>query len=379
MHICFITHEYPKKGFPHGGIGSFVQTLAKACVAQGVTVTVVGIGYTHTYEEAVDCGVHIYRIARSNAKFGKFIDNSKKINHTLKEIHEKTPIDIIEGAELEFAFIKKIPAVKYVIRMHGGHHFFAKTLHKEVNKWKAFKEKRSFLKADFFIAVSDFVGIKTAELLNRKIKYKRIYNFVDIAKFKSEVGINVDDNKITFIGTVCEKKGVRQLIQAMPLINQAFPNAYLEVIGRDWFFPNGKSYIAFLKETVANADFKNINFRGVVSYEQIPLYIDTAKLCVFPSHMESFGLTIIEAMAMNKPIVVSDIAPFKEIVGKTNSVLFCNPQSPEDIAEKVIYSLQHQKEIKDKANLAKKRIVNMFSKDKIIKENIAYFKSICKI
>ena len=30
MHICFLTDEYPKEGFPHGGIGSFVKTMAEA-------------------------------------------------------------------------------------------------------------------------------------------------------------------------------------------------------------------------------------------------------------------------------------------------------------------------------------------------------------
>ena len=36
MHICFLTNEYPKAGFPHGGLGSFVKTMAEALVKNDV-------------------------------------------------------------------------------------------------------------------------------------------------------------------------------------------------------------------------------------------------------------------------------------------------------------------------------------------------------
>jgi hypothetical protein len=45
MHICFLTNEYPKAGFPHGGLGSFVKTMAEALVGKGIQVTVVGLNY----------------------------------------------------------------------------------------------------------------------------------------------------------------------------------------------------------------------------------------------------------------------------------------------------------------------------------------------
>ncbi len=62
MHICFITSEYPKKGFAHGGLGSFVATLSKNLVKQGVKVSVVGINYTNNIETIIENGVNIYRL-----------------------------------------------------------------------------------------------------------------------------------------------------------------------------------------------------------------------------------------------------------------------------------------------------------------------------
>lgn len=50
MHICFITSEFPKQGFPHGGVGTFVTTIGKALVEKGVRVSVIGMNYIDTTE-----------------------------------------------------------------------------------------------------------------------------------------------------------------------------------------------------------------------------------------------------------------------------------------------------------------------------------------
>jgi len=68
MHICIITHEYPKPGFAHGGIGSFLKTLAPKLVANGVKVTIVGLSYDYEYDYQEDQGVIIYRLAYKNVK-----------------------------------------------------------------------------------------------------------------------------------------------------------------------------------------------------------------------------------------------------------------------------------------------------------------------
>ena len=59
MHICFLTNEYPKIGFPHGGLGSFVKTIAEALVANGVQVTVVGLNYVFSDETENINGVKV--------------------------------------------------------------------------------------------------------------------------------------------------------------------------------------------------------------------------------------------------------------------------------------------------------------------------------
>ncbi len=127
MHICFITNEYPKEGFPHGGIGSFVKTISQELVKNGIKISVVGINYSSKNENTIEDGIDIYRIKGNKTKGLIWLINSIKINNKIKQIHKSNPISIIETSELGLAFINKVPNIKHVIRLHGGHHFFAES------------------------------------------------------------------------------------------------------------------------------------------------------------------------------------------------------------------------------------------------------------
>ena len=63
MHICFITNEYPKQDYPHGGVGTFIHTIAHELIEKGHTVSVIGINvYCNVDEEEKDGEVSVYRI-----------------------------------------------------------------------------------------------------------------------------------------------------------------------------------------------------------------------------------------------------------------------------------------------------------------------------
>lgn len=376
MHIVFLTNEYPNTQNSHGGIGTFVQNLARKLVINNIKVSVVGISNTYKSSHQVDCGVDVFRIAKSKVKFGKFIFNSIRINRKLTELNSKNCIDVVEGSELSFAFLPKKTFYKKVIRMHGGHHFFAITLGNKTAFWRSYQEKKSFSNVDALLSVSEFVGNKTKEFLNFKKPFKTIYNFIDFDKFKSDVSNKVTQNSILFIGTVCKKKGVKELVQAFEIVKSKIPNAVLNIVGRDWDDNKVGSYTKYVKTFISHNNNDSVKFHGTVPYNEISKFISESHICVYPSHMESFGLTLIEAMTIGKPIVASDIEPFKEIMTNNSSGMLCNPFSPEDIAEKIIELLTNTNVAKKMALNAKKEVEEKFNSNRIIEENINFYKSI---
>lgn len=381
MHICFLTNEYPKEGFPHGGIGSFVKTLAVALVKQGIKVSVVGMNYTPNDENETVNGVTIYRLQKSTVKGLAWFYNSKAINERVKSIHTLDPIDIVETSELGLAFINKIKDIKYIIRLHGGHHFFAEGENRGVNKWKGFQEKRSFKKADAFIAVSHYVKNHTENYLSYRNKIVAYINYpIDTELFRPMQGQEVA-RRIVFAGTVCEKKGVRQLIQAFPLVKKQFPQATLEIYGRDWFYPDGNSYMEMLKKKELpqlGAMLQDVHFHGSIDYDEIPLKYAQAEVCVFPSHIETQGLVAPEAMAMAKAVVFTTAGPGPETIADYETGLLCDPHNPKDIADKIGWFFLNQEKKEAVGKKASEFVMKKYGLDTIVNQNRVFFESILK-
>jgi glycosyltransferase involved in cell wall biosynthesis len=381
MHLCLITHEYPKAGFAHGGIGSFIKTLAPKLVEKGVMVSVVGLSYDFKEEYQEDRGVRIYRIGFPNIKRMGWYFAMRAMNKIIAQIHYENSIDIVESAELDLAFLKKLPGIKYVIRLHGGHHFFAESENRKINFIKGLQEKSSFKKADAFIAVSNYVKVKTNEFLSYNNKLVELINYpIDINFFTPKISA-VKKFSIIFVGSVCEKKGVRQLIQSFPIVKEKFPDATLEIYGRDWFYPKGKSYIELLQDMeipkLGNIN-KDIHFHGVVNYETIPEVYAQAQVCVFPSHMETQGLVSLEAMAMEKLVIFTNQGPGLETIIHQENGLLCNPFSPEDIADKICWVFSNEEKVKKMESRARTFVLEKFSSEAIVKKNLDFYKSLLK-
>lgn len=379
MHICFLTNEFPKEGFPHGGIGSFVKTIATALVKKGIDVSIIGINYTQDDETEIVEGVKVYRLKKSTVKGLSWYFNSKAINKKIKQIHEQHPISIVESSELGLAFISKIREIKYVIRLHGGHHFFAESENRKINKWKGFQEKRSFKNSEAFIAVSKYVKTHTEKYLsydNKPLVFIRY--IIDTDFFKPIIG-NESEHKIVFAGTVCEKKGIRQLIQAFPFVKKEFPNATLKIYGRDWFFPDGSSYIEMLEKTELpqlGEMQKDIQFHGSIPYTNIPLAYSEAAVCVFPSHMETQGLVAPEAMAMEKVVVFTKLGPGPETIIEGVTGLLCDPYNHKDIAEKIIWVFENRLQSQLMGLKAREDVLKRFDPAVLMQKNIKFYNEI---
>ncbi len=365
-------------GRTQGGIGSVVQTIGRALVKEGIDVSVVGVRNgldKEIFEE--DEGVKVWRLPAAKWPAARFWPNSRRLVEKLKEIHRQTPIDILEGSELSFAFIPADFPAKKVIRMHGGHHFFAVTLGKKPAFWRSFQERQSFAKAEALIAVSDYVGNKTRELLGFSKPFQTIYNIVDTTKFYPADPDKIIPEKILFVGTVTEKKGVRQLVQAMPTILKAHPEATLDIVGRDWRDPRtGGSYMEYLKTFITDEIREVVTLVGPLPHDEIPKRLEAAQICVYPSHMEAMPIAWLEALGMGKAVVASRLGPGPEAVRDRETGLLCNPMDPSDIAQKVIEMFDNPDKALEMGRNAREDILTRFNPQRIVAQNIDFYRSL---
>lgn len=375
MHVCFISSEYPKVGHAHGGVGTFIQILARNLVKSGIKVSVVGLNYTDDHECVEDEGVSVHRLKPKRLKPFTWYLTNKLINSEIRKIHQKERIDVVESTELGLAFIEKLPGISYVIRMNGGHHFFAESENREIDFWKGFQEKRSFKNADVVFGVSEYVVNHTLKYLDFADKRGPvIFNPANLSNFYQADPVKIVRGRLFFAGTVCEKKGIRQLIQAIPRIREQFPEAHLVIAGRDWQFPDGSSYISFLKnEVITNEIEPQVTFLGPVDNSKLPKLIEEAELCVYPSHMEAMPLAWLEVLSMGKAFLASKLGPGPEVVKDRVTGRLCDPISPTDIAQKTIEMLSDKEASLSMGLHGRKDVLKRFDINILLEQNIDFY------
>lgn len=376
MHLCYLTNEYPKSGHSHGGIGSFLKVICPALVSVGHQVTVIN-GTSGVREVESRDGVTIIYTPFSKTKGLAWWKNFSAVDKEIELLHQESPIDVVEGSELSFAFIKKRAEIAYVIRLHGGHHFFAEGENRKINAWKAFQEKRSFKKVDGFIGVSRYVVQHTSKFLKlapRQVVV--IMNPINLEQFTPASFEKIVPYRIVFAGTLIEKKGIRQLVEAMAEVIENYPEAQLHAYGRDWKNPSGQSFLENLLPTIPLHLKNKILFHGPVEQKELPGIFAQAHLCVFPSHIETLGLVAPEAMAMQRGVIYTSIGPGPEVVEHGITGWLCNPHDPKDIASKIIEAFSDQEEMKKRAAAGKDQIQIQFNTQNILSQNLDFYKKV---
>ncbi|WP_019720329.1 glycosyltransferase family 4 protein [Heyndrickxia coagulans] len=130
---------------------------------------------------------------------------------------------------------------------------------------------------------------------------------------------------IVTLGTLEPRKNLQNLINAFAILKSRYNyKGKLVVIGR-------KGWSGDLN--IQDENNGNIVFTGFLEEKKMLDVLKKAKVYVFPSLYEGFGLPLIEAMALGVPIASSNQASLPEIGG--NACLYFDPYKPEDMAEKI--------------------------------------------
>lgn len=380
MHICYITSEYPIKDFSHGGVGTFTRSLGYQLVEKGIEVSVIRVSDVNEEETIIDKGITVYIIPKTKYKFLQFIWNSIILNKSIAKIHTKHPISIVESPELGLAFMNKIKGIKYIIRMHGGHHFFAKAENRPTEWKKVWQEKRSFKNADAILAVSEYVAETTKKLIDLKNKKVTvIYNPIDTTRFYQSDSNKIEKHTLLFVGTIIEKKGIRQLVQALEYLVDDYPDIQLKIAGRNGNIPGTKTpYLPILEKEITEKIKTHVTFLGSIPNFEIPGLIEKAQICCYPSHMEAMPLAWLEVLAMGKVFLGSITGPGPEAVQEGITGFLVNPHDPKAIANKINYIFENYDQAIKMGIEARKRVINEFDVTVLSKKNIEFYTSILK-
>jgi len=161
--------------------------------------------------------------------------------------------------------------------------------------------------------------------------YEIIPNGIDLERFTMDVSPFEEyrDGKlnILFVGRLEFRKGVNYLLKAYLRIKSEFPNSRLLIVGP------GTRLRKRYERWVEKNRLEDVIFIGYVTSDDLLRYYQTADIfCAPATSRESFGIVLLEAMAMGKPIVATNISGYASVATDGEDSLLVPPQNDRELA-----------------------------------------------
>ncbi len=164
-------------------------------------------------------------------------------------------------------------------------------------------------------------------------------------EFRKSIGVDDQIPLVLFLGRINFVKGLDLLIPAFSHVVREVPSARLAIVG-----PDNEGYGSKVRQWCNEHRIQDkvfiIDILG--SQEVKQAYVD-ADVFVLPSYTENFGMTVVEAMASNCPVVISDhVNIWREIQEEKAGIIV--KLDPTSIAEAILFILNNQSEAKVMGN-----------------------------
>jgi glycosyltransferase involved in cell wall biosynthesis len=311
-----------------GGPESYVKTLAPWLIEQGHQVSVIYTG-PKSSNLGMPEGVKLYCAEQPQGHYylgklvGKYrlfaqqyrsMEISRKVEKIIFQLHREMPIDVIELTEgyRSQRISEKFPVV---VRAHGSDWAFRHFCQDQERKW------------DFILIQDQAEQFRHAHVISPLSKHYSEYLSVacdiprdafqeipypiDLDKFDM-IGEKLPDAaplSLMTIGRLEHRKGSDVAVQTMNCLWETFPEAHLYLLGSEAQFTQ-----SYLKDIAKNHNRHNIIFPGFISNSLLPTYYRSIKLYLALTQYETFGYTLLEAMACGIPVISCSVGAVPELV-----------------------------------------------------------------
>ncbi|MGA3192008.1 MAG: glycosyltransferase family 4 protein [Candidatus Bathyarchaeia archaeon] len=333
---------YAEKMLPErkGAIAPYVYGLSRE-LATGNDVDIVALGANEEYTsrlhvQTFEYNRYLFNLLRIIANDGvahHLLSNAHFLKATLN-IHRRYPIDILHVHDLYASIVaitcKQILNIPTVISLH--------------NSVRTTWPLRAF---DRVLTVSEYLkndiaakgGVKSSkiQILTPAVDTKSFEPVLTSDQAKNRLGLQ-RHRIVLFTGRKCPDKGPQVLIESLQPLIQEFPNLTAVLVGPDYSFGSDlNTYTGYLKSKAKRLNVDNhVIFEGYVPDGLLKLYYDAADVFVFPSvWQEPFGLSLVEALAFEKPAVATNVGGVPEIIEDGYNGLLVPPNDPAELTNGV--------------------------------------------
>jgi len=186
---------------------------------------------------------------------------------------------------------------------------------------------------DQLIAVSRMIEDKLVSEGRTSAPITRIYNGVDLSRYErveacctlpEEYGMEPGSQIVGVVARLEPEKGHPTLLEAWPLVLRAVPDAYLLIVGE------GSRREALEAQTRDLRIAHRVVFTG--RRDDVPAVTAALDVAVLPSYREAQGLSILEALALSRPVVASNVGGIPEMITDGVDGLLVPPHDADTLA-----------------------------------------------
>ncbi|MGE5329744.1 MAG: glycosyltransferase family 4 protein [Deltaproteobacteria bacterium] len=343
--------------FEQGGTETYIINLIEYLNKNNYSPIVMSDGGVRE-KELISIGVEHIKV---DCLRKKSIFNLLKALHKIVPVLKNEEIQLIHASSVYTTIISKIASVlcfrrkiKVFMTLHGGPT-------KDIEK-KSARILNIF--ADKVIALSEQGNTL---LIKHGLKKDKIVIINNGVKSLENMKRNKTDKiVIGSSGRLSKEKGYEYLIEAASKIN--LPDIEF------WIAGDGSLKAEFekmLKDAGMTDKFKLLGFT-----DQISKVLNNIDIFILPSLWEGFGISIIEAMSLGKPVIATNVGGIPEVLGDCG--LLINPANVDEIANSIKLLVENEEMRKELGQKAKERFNNNFTQEIMGEKTIRVYEEMLK-
>ena len=316
---------------PYGGIASLVDDMIHSDLPKEYAFEI--FPRSEGYPPGMDglLGRNLFRFRRFARFFGKCLFG----NFDLVHIHSA---DIILWGTAIFVLLGKIAGKKVLLHIQGTDW---NTFYESESAWRKFWKKTTLSLPAKIVVVYPLweenirkLGIKTDVTFIRNLVIPPpLPDRSEVDETRAGLCLTKDHFVVLMVGSVGERKGVFDLLKAVPKVVSQDDSVMFVLAGGE----EHPGEMAQLMEIIeAEKIGPWVKVLGEVERDRVPRLLGLADLFILPSHAEGMPLAILEAMRSRVPIISTYAGGIPDTIQNEISGLLVHPRSPEEIADAVL-------------------------------------------
>ncbi len=400
LHVAMLSPVTPAHG--RGGVQDLVGSTARGLAARGCSVDLVTSAHPDGKREEMWQGVGVHYLdapARDLALFGLNARWMRESLACVRSVNARAPIDVIHSQSYcGLHLVGVFPGVPVVTSLHGTHVDELRT------RWGLIRSKLPAhplaalkvsaqwgLMAARYVREAPRLRLSEAVIATSReqhvilqTRYRipaerlhDVWNGIDTELFlpraadpalRTGLGAGVNAPLVIAVARLYEEKGIHFAMRAWPMVLTAIPAATFVIVG------DGPERPALETLAASLGIGDRVRFTGSVALESLPALYAASDAFINPTvRINGYDLTILQAMAMARPVVVSNIGSVPTAVRDGEDGFLVPPGDVCALASAIVRALRDTERSRAVAGRARRTVEERFSLESMVSGTLAVY------